>query len=152
MRFLKNIVFLLLILPLGLAFSAFKKEEGKTGKWKAEQLMDAETLAGRIKAGEAGNLLILNTGPVEDIRGAVNIGEVEKASNVKKLGKFLAGQPRDREIVIYCGCCPLAGCPNIEPAYRKLEQMQFTNFKILNLPQDLQEDWIDKGYPMPEKK
>ncbi len=72
-------------------------------------------------------------------------GEIHQC---KKAGEVPGGQPRNKEIVIYCGCCPLSGCPNIEPAYRKLEEMKFSNFKILDLPQDLQEDWIDKGYPM----
>lgn len=146
MRALRNMLFAALLIPVCIAFSAF---QGKgSGKWKPEQLISPEVLVQKIQSGEAVHMLILNTGPVENIPGAVNIGEVEKAANVKKLAKFLADQPRDKEIVLYCGCCPLAGCPNIEPAYKKLEQMKFTNFKILNLPQDLQEDWIDKGYPM----
>lgn len=146
MRPLRNLVLLLLLLPLSIAFTAFKKQG--TGKWTRDQLISPEGLAQKMKSGDAGGILILNTGPVENIAGAVNIGAVEEEANIQKLEQFLAAQPRDKEIVIYCGCCPLAGCPNIEPAFNKLQQMQFTHFKILNLPQDLQEDWIDKGYPM----
>ncbi|PSK94483.1 rhodanese-like domain-containing protein [Taibaiella chishuiensis] len=152
MRILRNTGCYLLLLLLTTGIQATAQSAKGTGKWKAEQLISPEILAARIQSGEAANMLILNTGPVEDIPGAVHIGEVEKSANVKKLARFLDDQPRDKEIVIYCGCCPLSGCPNIEPAYKKLAQMKFTNFKILNMPQDLQEDWIDKGYPMPAKK
>lgn len=150
MRPLRIMLFTALLIPVSIALSAFQAKG--SGQWQPDQLISPEVLVQKIKSGEATHMLILNTGPVENIPGAVNIGEVEKAANVKKLAKFLADQPRDKEIVIYCGCCPLAGCPNIAPAYKKLEQMKFTNFKILNLPQDLQEDWIDKGYPMPAGK
>lgn len=152
MRILRNTGCYLLLLLLTTGMQATAQSAKGTGKWKAEQLISPEILAARIQSGEAANMLILNTGPVEDIPGAVHIGEVEKSANVKKLARFLDDQPRDKEIVIYCGCCPLSGCPNIEPAYKKLAQMKFTNFRILNMPQDLQEDWIDKGYPMPAKK
>lgn len=150
MRSLRNLFLLLFLLPLCIVFMAFKKNS--SGKWTKDQLISPKVLAQKMKAGEAGGMLILNTGPVENIAGAVNIGAVEEEANVQKLEQFLAVQPRDKEIIIYCGCCPLAGCPNIEPACNKLQQMKFTNFKILNLPQDLQEDWIDKGYPMAAAK
>lgn len=105
-------------------------------------------LATRLESPEASNLLILNTGPVNNIKGATPIGPVSEAKNLKKLRKVLRKQQKDREIIIYCGCCPLAACPNIQPAYDMLTEMKFTNFKVLRLEEDLKVDWIDKGYPM----
>ncbi|HCS20823.1 MAG TPA: hypothetical protein DIW47_09730 [Bacteroidetes bacterium] len=55
---------------------------------------------------------------------------------------------RDAEIIIYCGCCPFSDCPNIRPAFEVLNELKFTNPKLLNLPKNLKADWIDKGYPM----
>ena len=39
--------------------------------------------------------------------------------------------PRDREIVIYCGCCPWDKCPNMQPAFAALREMGFTKAKAL---------------------
>ena len=56
--------------------------------------------------------------------------------------------PRDREIVIYCGCCPWDHCPNVKPAMELLKQMGFTKAKALYVPDNLKVDWIDRGYPV----
>ena len=55
---------------------------------------------------------------------------------------------RDREVVIYCGCCPFRRCPNVRPAFELLKELKFTNAKLLNLPTSLQADWTSKDYPM----
>jgi hypothetical protein len=137
---------ILLALFLFLVPSSFRK--GGTGPWKEEQLIQPEELVQKINKDQAEALLILNTGPVEDIKGAVNIGAAEDAANIRKLKDILVAVPKNKEVIIYCGCCPLSGCPNIKPAYKVLKEMKFERFRILNLVQDLQEDWIDKGYPM----
>ncbi len=136
-------VFLLALLVI---VASFKK--GELGSWKEQQLVSPEVLAERINKGDTANLLILNTGPVEDIKGAVNIGAVEDAKNQVKLKAYLETVPRDKEVIIYCGCCPLSVCPNLHPAYDALKSMKFTRYKVLRLTHDLQEDWIDKGYPL----
>lgn len=109
-----------------------------------------DSLAAIINSGADSDMLILNTGPVDDIKHAINIGAVSDAHNVKKLKKYLRKTDKDKSIVIYCGCCPFAGCPNIDPAYDLLAKMGFTNFRALKLDDDLKIDWIDKGYPMQE--
>jgi len=137
---------LLPLLALFAVLVSFKKDE--LGSWKEKQLIRPEVLAERIQKGEPLNLLILNTGPVEDIKGAVNIGAAEDTKNQAKLKEYLKNVPRDKEVIIYCGCCPLSVCPNLHPAYDVLKAMKFGNYKVLRLTQDLQEDWIDKGYPV----
>jgi thiosulfate/3-mercaptopyruvate sulfurtransferase len=37
------------------------------------------------------------------------------------------------------------GLPNIRPAFKLLTEMEFTHFKLLNLPHNLKTDWIDRG-------
>lgn len=113
--------------------------------------LQPEALASLITANADSNMLILNTGPVDDIKHAVNIGAVSEEKNLKKLKRYLKNVPRDKEVIIYCGCCPFASCPNLNPAYDLLAEMNFTNYKILLLPEDLKMDWIDKGYPMAEE-
>ncbi len=145
MNYLRKLRFLPLM-ALFVAIVSFKKDE--LGSWKEKQLIRPEVLAERIQKGDTLNLLILNTGPVEDIKGAVNIGAVEDAKNQVKLKEYLKQVPKDKEVIIYCGCCPLSVCPNLHPAYNTLKAMKFSNYKVLRLTQDLQEDWIDKGYPV----
>lgn len=134
------------LLPL-IFFSlmAFRKKE--TGPWKEKQLVQPEILAERIRNGDTANLLLLNTGPVEDIAGAVTIGAVEDPAHLAQLKTYLQSVPKDKEIIIYCGCCPISLCPNLLPAWEVLQQEHFHNYKVLRLVHDLQEDWIDKGYP-----
>lgn len=55
---------------------------------------------------------------------------------------------RNTEIVLLCGCCPFEHCPNIRPSFELMNEMKFTNHKLLNLSHNLKVDWIDKGYPM----
>lgn len=138
------------LLFIGLPFfvtiaTAFKKNE--LGSWKEKQLITPEALVNQIKSGDTTNLVLLNTGPVEDIQGAITIGAVEDAKNLAKLKEYLKTVPTDKQVVIYCGCCPLSVCPNLKPAYDALKEMKFKNYKVLRLTHDLQEDWMDKGYP-----
>ena len=137
---------LLLSVLIVAALASFRKDE--LGTWKERQLIQPSALANRIQKGDTANLLMLNTGPVEDIKGAVNIGAVEDAKHLAKLKDYLQHVPKDKEVIIYCGCCPLSACPNLRPAYNVLKEMQFSNYKILRLTHNLQEDWIDKGYPV----
>jgi hypothetical protein len=138
-----------LMLMLGITLSAFKKDKS-LGIWKEKQLVTVESVVERLKKGDTSNLLILNTGPVENIPTALTFGAVENEKNLAKLVAFLDTLPRSKEVLLYCGCCPLSVCPNLEPAYKALGTMKFKNFKIIKLIHDLQEDWIDKGYPIAE--
>jgi thiosulfate/3-mercaptopyruvate sulfurtransferase len=54
--------------------------------------------------------------------------------------------PRDREVVVYCGCCPWDRCPNVKPAVDLLRQMGFAKVKALYLATGFKVDWLDKGY------
>ncbi|WP_199233806.1 rhodanese-like domain-containing protein [Pedobacter sp. HMWF019] len=94
------------------------------------------------------NVKIYNIGVVENIKGAVNIGGASKPENLEKFRKTLKDLPKKQTIVIYCGCCPMGKCPNIRPAFNLLSAEKFTNIKLLELPDNIKIDWIDKGYPI----
>lgn len=81
------------------------------------------------------------------ITGSVFAGPGSKDEGIADLKKAVAGQPRNREIILYCGCCPWDKCPNIRPAFAALREMGFTRVKAMALPTNLKNDWIDKGYP-----
>ena len=86
------------------------------------------------------------------IAGSVFAGPGSKAEGIADLKKAVAGQPRTREIVLYCGCCPFDKCPNIRPAFAALREMGFTHVKAMELPTNLKTDWIDKGYPTDKRE
>ncbi|MCX6922116.1 MAG: rhodanese-like domain-containing protein [Verrucomicrobia bacterium] len=109
---------------------------------------DPEALATTLRDEKAAKPVIFNIGSVRQIKGAILIGPGGKAKNLDKLKQELAKLPKDKEIVIYCGCCPLQRCPNMQPAFALLKQMKFTNAKMLKLLTNLEDDWTSKGYPM----
>ncbi len=82
------------------------------------------------------------------IKGAVLAGPCSKPEGLTELRKAASPLPRDSEIVIYCGCCPIDRCPNIRPAYGTLHTMGFRRLKVLYLPVNLHTDWTVKGYPV----
>jgi len=82
------------------------------------------------------------------VPGAVYAGPGNRPDGIELLKRSAAGFPKDREIVLYCGCCPWDRCPNIRPAIEALRGMGFTHIKAMYLPDDFKTDWIDKGYPV----
>jgi thiosulfate/3-mercaptopyruvate sulfurtransferase len=97
--------------------------------------------------------LIFQVGPnvlyrSRHIPGSVYAGPASKTEGLEMLSAAVKNLPRDREIVVYCGCCPWDHCPNVEPAIRRLQQMGFKRVKALYLPANFKIDWIDRGYPV----
>ncbi len=82
------------------------------------------------------------------IAGSAYAGPAAKPEGLAMLKAAVDKLPRDREIVIYCGCCPWDHCPNVKPAMELLRQMGFTKAKALYVPDNLKVDWIDRGYPV----
>lgn len=75
-------------------------------------------------------------------------GAAGKPKDLADLKAFASYLPRDTNLVIYCGCCPLEKCPNIRAAFTALNSMGFTHLRVLMLPNDFNTDWISKGYPV----
>jgi hypothetical protein len=114
--------------------------------WTAKQLKEPAALAAAIADPKAPRPILFNIGPVQQIKGATSIGPASKPDNLEKLRQQLAKLPKDKEVIIYCGCCPFSRCPNVRPAFELLQKMKFKNAKLLNLPTNLNDDWISKGY------
>lgn len=82
------------------------------------------------------------------IPGAIYAGPASRPAGLEKLRQAATRIPRNREVVIYCGCCPMSVCPNIHPAYEALRKMGFRDLLVLDLPHDFAHDWAEKGLPM----
>jgi thiosulfate/3-mercaptopyruvate sulfurtransferase len=126
---------------------SFFNSFSQTYPWTKNEIMPAKDLA--VKLRNAKDLpLVLNVGPMENIKTAVKIGTTSTNSGLGKLTKFVSGKDKSKEVVIYCGCCAYANCPNIIPAYNKLKELGFKKVSLLDLPVGILPDWTDKGYPM----
>ncbi len=80
------------------------------------------------------------------IPGSVFAGPGQQEAGLAMLKAEAAKLPRDRAVVVYCGCCPWDRCPNIKPTVELLKQMGFTNVKALYLATGFKADWLDHGY------
>jgi thiosulfate/3-mercaptopyruvate sulfurtransferase len=134
------------VLVLSLSIGQLIAQTGEP--WTDKQLKDPGALAKALKDPKVTPPVILNIGPVDQIKGAIRIGPTVSQDNLEALRKQLAKLPKDKEVVIYCGCCPFRRCPNVRPAFELLKEMKFTKARLLNLPTSLNEDWVNKGYPM----
>lgn len=81
------------------------------------------------------------------IPGAEYIGSANSESGLQQLRKRVASLPRNKFIVLYCGCCPWSHCPNIRPADDALRALGFSNVSLLYIANNFGTDWVDKGYP-----
>jgi len=79
---------------------------------------------------------------------SVYAGPARSPEGLEALKKAVATAPKDREIIVYCGCCPYSMCPNVKPALEALRDMGFTHVKALMIPTNFAADWVDHGYPV----
>ncbi len=143
MKHQKKIISLLVIAVIAIASFSFQQTE----PWRPNQLIEPKDLATQIKSQNALQPLLISVGPGGLIKGSVEVGPANDKANLKKLKQLLAKEKKDRDIVIYCGCCPFEKCPNIRPAFTLLNNLKFTNHKLLNLPHNIKMDWINKDFP-----
>ena len=82
------------------------------------------------------------------IPGAVLHGPTSDPRPVDELTAWAQALPKTTSLVVYCGCCPLAYCPNLRPAYNALKDMGFKRLRVLILAENFGVDWVEKGYPI----
>ena len=82
------------------------------------------------------------------IPGAVYNGPGSTEQGINDLKKYAATLPKNSDVVLYCGCCPLEKCPNLRPAFSALQEMGFARLRVLLLPASFNVDWVEKGYPL----
>jgi hypothetical protein len=81
------------------------------------------------------------------IKGSQYAGPASQAPGLEALEMVVASLPKDKFIVIYCGCCPWMRCPNVGPAFKRLRDLGYTHVKVLYIANDFGEDWVSRGYP-----
>jgi len=121
--------------------------------WNSEILIKPDAVAKHVRDSSPDKPLILFVGfPVlyrgAHIPDAVLAGPTSTPDGLAKLKSVASNLPRNRKLIIYCGCCPFVKCPNVKPAYRTLHEMGFSQIQILELDQNFHTDWVMKGYPV----
>lgn len=115
-------------------------------------IVQPKDVAARL-AGQGTKPAIFQIGPnvlfrSNHIPGSAFAGPGSKQEGLDLLKAAVEKLPKDREIVLYCGCCPWDKCPNVNPAIAMLKQLGYTKVKAMMVPDTFKKDWIDKGYPV----
>jgi rhodanese-related sulfurtransferase len=124
---------------------------GHSNPWSASQVIQPAELRKELGEGLKAEIICVGFNTLyreAHIFGAAYHGPASKPQGLEDLKKWARDIPRDRRIVLYCGCCPMDRCPNIRPAFQALKEMGFTRVGVLSIPQDLSRDWVDKGFPI----
>lgn len=116
-------------------------------------LIQPRQLDSMLREKSAARPLILQVGSrlmfdAAHIPGSEYAGPGSQPSGLDLLRSRVANLDRAAPIVIYCGCCPWAHCPNMGPAYALLRKMGFTQVKALYIADNFGTDWVNKGYPV----
>jgi thiosulfate/3-mercaptopyruvate sulfurtransferase len=128
-----------------------KAEPQPEDPWTNEQLIHAQELLKQMSSAERPLLLHIGVAFLfksGHIPRSTYVGQTSKIEGIEKLKKAVQEVPLNREIVLYCGCCPWKDCPNIRPAFKTLRELRFTKVKLLYLPTSFAQDWVEKGFPV----
>ncbi len=157
---LLQLVFLAAFLTLGFVpaksappANAPSASPANSDPWSASQIISPADFAKELRDKPDPSLKIVYVGvhtlyAGAHIPGATFHGPGSTDQGIAELQKFAATLPRDANLVIYCGCCPIERCPNLRPAFSALHEMGFTHLRVLLLPTSFAADWIEKGYPV----
>jgi hypothetical protein len=117
----------------------------------APQLLQPAELVQILGSSTSAKPLILQVGShvlyaEAHIPGSEYVGAGGQESGLQALRDRVKALKHDQFIVLYCGCCPWANCPNIRPAYEQLVSLGFTRVKVLYLADNFGTNWVAKGY------
>jgi len=124
---------------------------GQASSVPSSRLMTPEDLVKLLQSGKE-KPLMLQVGShmlflQAHIPGSEYAGPAASDAGLQQLRKRVAALPRNKFIVLYCGCCPWNHCPNVKPADDALQAMGFMNVKVLYISDNFGTNWVDKGYP-----
>ncbi len=120
--------------------------------WNDADVIEPKVLADRLRKGGT-KPLVLHVGfnvlyRSRHIPDSIYAGPGNKPEGLQRLKQTVAALPKNREIVLYCGCCPWIHCPNMKPAFALLRQLGFHNVKAVMMETNFSKDWIQQGYPV----
>ncbi len=117
------------------------------------QVIQPSELAALLSNGKGAKPVLLHVGFAvlyrsKHIPGSIYAGPASKPEGLQMLRKAVHHLPKNTEIYLYCGCCPIYRCPNIRPAFQTLQAMGYTHLHVLMLETSFGKDWVAHGYPI----
>jgi rhodanese-related sulfurtransferase len=141
------------VLLFSLALVSAAQAAGQASAIPASRLINPEALVRLLQSSTEEKPLMIQVGShvlfaQAHIPGSEYIGPASSDVGVQQLRERVASLPRNKFIVLYCGCCPWGHCPNVKPADDALHAMGFTSVKVLYISDNFGTNWVDKGYPI----
>jgi hypothetical protein len=145
-------VFLFVVLMLGTLLMRFAVAT-PADPWSAQQTVQAAQFVAELQHETEPHPLVIYVGARAlfnggHIPGAVYYGPGSTEQGIADLKKYAATLPKNSDVVLYCGCCPLEKCPNLRPAFVALKNAGLARLRVLILPTSFNVDWVEKGYPV----
>jgi hypothetical protein len=149
---MKNRIVLFSVRVAALLTAALCFSQQASDPWPKSALLEPAALASILQSPSGKQPVILSVAfPVlyraKHIQHAIFAGPGSKPEGIEELKKAVANLPKDSDIVVYCGCCPMERCPNLRPAYRTLKELGFNHVRVLEIPTNMHTDWYSKNYP-----
>jgi hypothetical protein len=121
--------------------------------WTAAQTVQPAQLVTELQQEKDPHVLVIYVGTRTlyngaHIPGAAYYGPGSSEQGISDLKKYAAALPKNSDVVLYCGCCPLEKCPNLRPAFTAVKDMGLARLRALILPTSFNTDWVEKGYPI----
>ena len=128
-------------------------QEAASNPWAPAEVTQPSQLAAMLSSHTGAKPVILQVGfqvlyRSKHIPSSVYAGPASTPDGLQALKQAAGKLPRNADIYIYCGCCPIQKCPNIRPAFQALKAMGFTRFHVLMLPTNFGKDWVAHSYPV----
>ncbi len=123
------------------------------GSWQDAERIAPDELAKILRSPGAEKPVLFQVGfrvlyAQAHIPGSTYSGPGKSEAGLDALRKAVSALPKEKLIVLYCGCCPWERCPNLRPSWTLLREEGFTRVKVLYIPDNFGKDWADKGYPV----
>lgn len=121
--------------------------------WTAVQVIQPSELAAMLSHPKGAKPVLLQVGFAvlyrsKHIPGSIYAGPASTPEGLQNLRQAVRSVPKNAEIYIYCGCCPMDRCPNVRPAFRALQAMGYTHLHLLMLETSFGKNWVAHGYPI----
>jgi thiosulfate/3-mercaptopyruvate sulfurtransferase len=134
-----------------MAQSAARGQNAPANPWTAAQVTQPSDLAATLSNGtkpvilQVGRQVLYRS---KHISGSIYAGPASTPEGLQALKQAVHDMPKNADIYIYCGCCPIVRCPNIRPAFAALKSMGFTHLHVVMLETTFGQDWVAHGYPV----
>lgn len=131
--------------------AAAVESAAKAEPWRPDQVVSPRSVANRLKSKNPPNVLQIGFKELYamgHVPGSRHVGPGSEPKGLAAIRKHVAGFPRDRELVLYCGCCPHKECANLLPAFKLLREMGFKKLRVIAMENDFNVDWKLKGLPV----